>query len=174
MDFVVARARFGILDAGFYALGPFLDADFCILGPFLGADFCILALILDADFYKIIARFGKPHLIIETSSTDTRNVIIQMLRAHVADYRRTIGVLPFLKKIRHIQCHSRGKIVLLHPRAFCTPCKSLCKRARKQFRVTAIHSIKNNNHNHRNLGQRHTDSAQFHTKSFLKTYEYFA
>ena len=92
-------------------------------GAVLGADFCILALILDADSYKIIARFGKPHLIIETSSTDTRNVIIQMLRAHVADYRRTISVPPFRKKIRHIQCHSQGKIVLLHPRGVCTACR---------------------------------------------------
>lgn len=88
MDFVVARARLEILDANFYTLGPFLDADFCILGPFLGADFCILALILDTDFYKIIAIWtATPN--IEPSSTETRNVIIQMLRAHVADYQRT-------------------------------------------------------------------------------------
>ena len=51
MDFVIARARFGILDADFYTLALILDAAFYLLRPFLDAVFCILALFLDADFY---------------------------------------------------------------------------------------------------------------------------
>ena len=39
MDFVIARARFGILDADFCILALFLDADFYILRPFLDAVF---------------------------------------------------------------------------------------------------------------------------------------
>lgn len=62
MDFVVAGARFGILDAVFCTLALSLDADFYILEPFLGADFCILALILDADFCKIIVIFAVRYI----------------------------------------------------------------------------------------------------------------
>ena len=50
MDFVIARARFGILDADFCTLEPFLDADFWILALFLDADFYILRPFLDAVF----------------------------------------------------------------------------------------------------------------------------